>query len=273
MIGSFAWSSSETFVDLLLNSFFGPVVNASRGVSSQVMNGIFGFTQSFLTAVRPQIVKHWAAGNRDEFFKFLKRTSKFGYFLVLFIALPLYFEIDLVLGIWLHDVPQYAVVFTKLVMITALINAFSHPIVYGAQAVGKIAMFEMVGSGMRILVWPISWIILTMGYGPEAAFYVGLVIAFASLMFRFLILVRLTGMPCWKYVLEVFGRSLMVTLFAAVTVSVPHYMIKGELLRFFVVGFTSVLSVSFYFAILGMNANERLFILNYLKMRRAKFFK
>ena len=271
MVGSCAWSSSETFVDLLLNSFFGPVVNASRGVSSQVMNGVFGFTQSFLTAVRPQIVKHWAAGNREEFFKLLKRTSKFGYFLVLFIALPLYFEIDFILGIWLHNVPQYAIVFTKLVMITALINTFSHPIVYGAQAVGKIAVFEIVGSGMRILVWPISWIILTMGYGPESAFYVGLAISFVSLMSRFLILVRLTGMSCWNYILEIFGRMLLVTLFAVGTVSVPHFMIEGQLLRFFVVGVTSVIAVSFYFVLLGMDTNERLLIINYLKKRRAKF--
>lgn len=273
MIGSFAWSSSETFVDLLLNSFFGPVVNASRGVSSQVMSGVFGFTQNFLTAVRPQIVKLWAAGRREEFFTLLKRTSKFGYFLVLFMAMPLLYEVDSVLVFWLHDVPQYATVFTKLVMIMALINSFAYPIVYGAQAVGRIAMFEMVGSGVRVLVWPITWIILLMGYGPESAFYVGIGIAFVSLMFRFLILVRLTRMPVWNYVTEIFGRMALVTIFSAIVVSIPHRMINIDWLRFLVVGLTSIFVVTGVFAVIGLNKNERILVRDFVKNRGMTFFR
>lgn len=257
MIGSFAWTSSEVFVDLLLNSFFGPIVNAARGISSQVMNGVFAFTQNFLTAARPQIVKLWAAGDRDAFFDLLRKTSKFGFILVLFIALPLMFELDAVLAFWLKKVPEYAVVFAKIVMITALINTFAHPIVYAAQAVGKIAVFEFVGSGIRILVWPISWVVLKFGYGPESVLCVGLIVATISLTLRLTILIRMTGISACKYIGDVFVRMAIVTVCSALAVSIPHSLIESCMIRFWVVGFTSAFVVVGAFMFVGLTNAER----------------
>lgn len=275
MIGTFAWTSSEVFVDLLLNSFFGPVVNAARGISTQVMNGVFGFTQNFLTAARPQIVKLWAAGDRDGYFDLLRRTSKVGYFLVLFVAIPLVFELDTVFAFWLKKVPEYAVVFAKLVVVSALINTFAHPIVYAAQAVGRIAAFEAVGSGVRILAWPISWIVLSLGYGPVSAFYVGLMMSLISLILRFIILIRLTGLSAFKYISDVFGRMALVTVGSVLVVFIPHFLITSRGIRFFIVGFTSVLTVTGLFAIVGLTRVERGAILSLIKskiMARAKVF-
>lgn len=269
MVGSFAWTSSEMFVGLLLNSFFGPVVNAARGVSAQVMNGVFGFTQSFLTAVRPQIVKLWAAHDIDGFFNLIRRASKIGYFLVLFVALPLLFELDLVLDFWLRNVPEYAGVFAKLVLITALINTFAHPIVYAAQAVGKIALFESLGSGVRILVWPTSWLVLTFGYGPASAFYVGLFITAISLLLRLSILIRLTGISACRYISDVFGRMILVTVVSAAIVFVPHYLIEEHAIRFLAVGFTSAFTVSTVFAFIGLTKVERISAVNLIKDKMA----
>lgn len=269
MIGSFAWTSSEAFVDLLLNSFFGPAVNAARGVSAQVMNGVFGFSQNFLTAVRPQIVKLWAANDVDGFFSLIRRASKFGYFLILFVAMPLLFELDVVLDFWLQEVPGYAVVFAKLALMTALINTFAHPIVYAAQAVGKIALFESLGSGVRILVWPIAWLVLSFGYGPVSAFYVGMIISVISLLLRLSILIRLTGISAYRYVGDVFGRMILVTVISAMVVYVPHYLVENCVIRFFVVGFTSVLTVVSAFAFIGLTNEERISAVNLIKDRMA----
>ena len=255
MVGTFAWTSSEIFVDLLLNSYFGPVVNAARGISVQIMNGVFGFTQNFLTAARPQIVN------------LFRRTSKIGYFLVLFMAMPLMFEIDTVLTFWLHTVPEYAIVFAKLVMITALINTFSHPIVYAAQAVGRIAVFEVIGSGVRILVWPISWLVLTLGYGPASAFYVGLVIAVASLVLRLAIFIRLTGFSTCQYISDVWGRMAVVTIGSAMVVIIPHCFFVSSGVRFFVVGFVSALTVTGLFLMAGLTKVERRVVFSLIRSK------
>lgn len=271
LFGSLGWTSSEVFVNLLLNSFFGPVVNAARSISSQVMGGVFGFAQNFLTAVRPQIVKMWAAGDKVGYYNLLKRSSKFSCFLVVIFGIPLFLELETVLHVWLTVIPDYTVIFIRITLMTALINAFSLPIVYAAQAVGKIALFELIGSGVRILVWPISWATLKFGCGPVSVFYIALAIALASLMLRFAILVKESGIPAPDFIKDVIIRmGLIIILVSSITVLPTVVMLPGLLRFFVVVGVGAILTCS-AFIFLGLNGAERRAVLSIIETRVRAF--
>lgn len=270
LFGALAWTSSEVFVNLLLNAFFGPVVNAARGIAAQVMSGVFGFTSNFLTAARPQIVKLWAAGDKIGFYNLLKRTSKIGYFLVLFMSMPLLFELDSVLAVWLKEVPEHAVAFTKIIIVTSLVNTFSHPIVYAAQAVGRIALFEGLGSGIRVLVWPLSWVALNWGCGPETVFYIALGGTAFCVLLRFLILVRLTGVSLVDFLFDVFVRMAIVSLIVYLIVVCPYASMPAGIFRFVVVGMVSSLSVIVVFGLFGFNRQERGVVLGFLAAQLEK---
>ena len=136
--GALAWMSSEVLVNLLLNSFFGPVVNAAKSVATQVFSGVNSLTCNFQVAARPQIVKEWTLNNNGEFYALIKMMSKASFMLLLLPSLPLVVLTDGILAFWLTDVPEFAVIFTQLTIAMGIINSFSFVFCTAAQAVGRL---------------------------------------------------------------------------------------------------------------------------------------
>lgn len=257
LFGTFAWSTSETFVNLLLNSFFGPVVNAARNVALQLMVGVTAFTNNFMTATKPQIIKYWAVGDHRNFALLIKRSSKLGYFLVFFFALPLYAEVETFMGWWLAEIPEHAIAFTRIILCTTLINTFSFPITTGAQAVGKLALFEGIGSGSRLLVWPTSWFWLRNGGTPEDVFIVALLTTALCVLLRVVFLCRLSGMSFADYAVQVFGRVFLFSVTAAIPVYMVSRTMEAGFVNFIVVGLISVfVTICALFGLL-LDAHER----------------
>jgi O-antigen/teichoic acid export membrane protein len=257
LFGTAAWATSDVFVSLLLNNFFGPVVNAARGVAMQVSGGVSAFTQNFLTAARPQIVKYWAANERDHFHVLIHRTAKTGFFLLLFLSLPVLIETEFILRVWLKTLPAYAVSFTQLVVLTGLVNSFSFPIVYAAQATGKIALFEGIGSGMRFLVLPGAWVALVAGGRPETALWVVFAGTVACMIARLVILARITGSPAKVFAVKAVLPCVLVALVAGIAPLAVRHAMGGGWLRFFAVGGVSVVSTALAVLALGLNRSER----------------
>lgn len=255
--GALAWTTSDCCVNLLLNSFFGPVVNAARLVAYQLLHAVGNFTQGFLTATRPQIVKFWAAGDKGSFYALLKRSSKIGYFLTFFFAMPLFIEAEQVLGWWLGEPPEHSLAFTRIVLIHALINTFSFPLVYGAQAVGKLALFTGLGSGALLLTWPCSWAALRLGGSPESVFVIAAVVVCGAVALRAAILVRIAKLPMIDFVYNVFGRMLVFSLLSALPALLVHRMIPIGFNRFFFVGVCAVVSMVTLFYFIGLDNVER----------------
>lgn len=257
LFGTFAWSTSETFVNLLLNSFFGPVVNAARNVALQLMVGVTAFTNNFMTATKPQIIKYWAVGDRQNFALLIKRASKLGYFLVFFFALPLYAEVETFMGWWLAEIPEHAIAFTRIILCTTLINTFSFPITTGAHAVGKLALFEGIGSGARLLVWPASWVWLRNGGCPEDVFVVAFMATALCVLLRVVFLCRLSGMSFADYAVQVFGRVFLFSASAAIPVLMVSRTMEAGFVNFVVVGSISVfVTICALFGLL-LDAHER----------------
>lgn len=177
MVNVFSWTAGNVLVNLLLNSFFGPAVNAARAVAMQVQNGVRALNENFLTAVRPQFVKCWASGRRADFNRLLVRSVGLSLLLVSIFAVPLFLLAEFVLKIWLGDVPEYAVSFTRIVLATTVVNAVIHPLNAAVHAVGEIRLYELTGALVFGLAWPLSYLALHLGYDPTAPFWIVLILS------------------------------------------------------------------------------------------------
>ena len=119
LFGGVATVGAKQGTNILINLFFNVTVNAAVGIANQVRNAVYGFVTSFQTAFNPQIVKLYASGEHDNLLSLIYRSSKFSYYLLLILSLPIVIFCEDILSLWLVEVPDYAVVFTQLVVITS----------------------------------------------------------------------------------------------------------------------------------------------------------
>lgn len=199
-------------INILLNLFFGPVVNAARGIAYQVSSAVTQFVTNFQMAVNPQIIKSYASGDRKYMHQLIFTASKYSFFLLFTLALPLLLETEYVLKLWLKIVPDYAVLFTRLVLCIVLVDCISGPLMTAAQASGDIKVYQSVLGGMLLFILPISYMFLKLGYPPETAMYVNLIISFLVLIVRLFILDWLIKFPIKEFSQKVLIRILIVVV-------------------------------------------------------------
>ncbi len=244
-------------ISIILNIFFGPIVNAARAVASQIERAISGFVTNFYNAVRPQITKYYSSGERMEMMKLVFRSSRFSYFLMLFLSLPVLFEAPVILKLWLGEVPEYTVIFTRLVIVYALLESLSHPLQTTIAATGRIKWTQIVTGGLLILNLPVSWVFLKLGYPPQVTMYVSLVISVLAQLTRIYFSQRLAGMSVAKYIRYVILPVLTVTALSLITPFVICYLMESGVVRFFILSFLTCIASGCVILYCGMTKTER----------------
>ena len=208
--------------NILVNVFSpSPAVNAGRGVAMQLSGAVQGFVTNFMTAVNPQITKSYAAGDLRGMHSLMRKSAKFSYFLILFFALPLLFGMDWVLGLWLKDVPEYAPIFARLLLVLVLSDSLSNPLITAQLATGDIKRYQLIVGGILLLNIPVSYVLLKAGLGVEWVVVVAIVLSQVSMFAR---LALLRGMICLDLKLwlkDVWFCALMVTVYACVPPLLP----------------------------------------------------
>lgn len=188
MIGSSSVVLSNHGVNILLNIFCSPIVNAARGIAMQVSFAITQFAQNFVTALNPQIMKSFGEQNFDRYKMLILKGAKFSAIMLTLLALPIFFEAKQILSLWLGDVPEYSVNFVRLILIFAVSESFTTPFVVGIMATGKIKWLQILVGGSRMLNFPISFVLLKyLGY-PEIVFVVAILISQMTLLIEGLLL-------------------------------------------------------------------------------------
>ena len=203
IFGALASVARSQGLNMLINVFFNPAINAARGIAYQINNAINHFASNFYTAVRPQVTKNYAKGDMDATLSLVFSSSKFTYYLLLFVSVPIMVFAAPILDLWLDVVPDHTLLFTELVIIVALIDSISNPLMTLAQATGKMAAYQTVVGTLLIMVLPISWFFLKLGYSAESTMIVAMFISIVSLVARLIILHRLVGFPIRKYLSRV----------------------------------------------------------------------
>lgn len=262
-IGALSYVSKEQGVNILINIFFGTVVNAARGVTSQVTGAVQGFITNFQVAMNPQITKYYAQRDFDNLFKLVQRGAKFSMFLYFFLALPLFIDIEYILQLWLVDVPEHTVSFIRLTFILMMIEALSSPVITCLLAVGKVKWYQIIVGGLLIMNLPVSYIALKLGAKPEMTIEIAIIISFASLLIRLFMLNRYISFPVKDFTTKVLGIALIVvTLSYVLSNSVYNLITVNGFIRLVLTVVISWIISGVVILVVGMNKSERFMIKN-----------
>ena len=269
-IGSIANILKTQGINVLLNLFFGPMVNAARGISVQVLHAVSGFVTNFQMALNPQIIKLYAAGEKEEMFKLIFRGSKISFLLMWIISLPIMVETPYILSLWLVEVPEHTVIFVRLTLAITIVDSMSHTLITGVHATGKVKKYQLINGTMLLMTLPLVYLILKLGYPPFMAFVVSLMISIVCHFIRLLVLSTLIELPVLSFLRAVTLRALVVSLISII-VPVCFLVIKEDTFPFFLIScIITLLSVLLCEYVWGLNHEEKNIVISEIKKRIIK---
>lgn len=247
-------------LNMLLNVFFGPFVNAARGIACQVQGAIQQFVGNFQTALNPQITKTYAQGDLASMHQLMYRSARFSFFMLFILALPVLFETHFILKLWLKDVPPDTVVFLRIMICTSLIYTIANPMVIANQATGKVKKYQMVCGSILLMILPISYILLRIGCPAYTVFIVHFGIEFTAQIARMIMLRPLINIGIHDYIRNIYAKISLVVVVATIIPGVIYFNLDDTIARFFIVCLISALSVVITAYTLGLTRHERQFV-------------
>jgi O-antigen/teichoic acid export membrane protein len=213
-----SWSSYGSLVsvgftqglNVLLNIFFGPLLNAARGISVLVQNSILQFTANFQTAINPQIIKSFVTKDLQATRNLLVASSKLSFFLLCIIGLPIIIESEFILNLWLKHVPNYTIQFVQLMIVISVWSSLANPLRIINQAEGNIKKFQIYECSLLLMIVPLSYIILKITHVPKSIFYVHLTIELIAQVIRIAIVLPKVEMKIKAYLTGIYFRVIPV---------------------------------------------------------------
>ena len=257
-------------VNIVINNFFGVAMNAAHGISSQVQGIINQFSLNIGMAIKPQITKSFAANDTVRSISLTFLLAKAQSLMLILLSLPVFWEADYLLQLWLKDVPYYAVTFTQFTLALCLartLNASLDPLVL---ATGKVKWIQIIGGGMMLLNIPFVYVAFKIGLPPAASMVVGIILEFACMSYVAIMLNHLVRFPTSKFFLTVIVPIILLIILSSI---IPFFLcriMEDSFLRFVLIGFSTVITtiVLAYYIVLDMS--ERKYVLDIIK---SKIFK
>lgn len=258
MNGNLAVIGYTQGINILLNLFFGPAVNAARGVAVQVQGVVQSFCANFQTALNPQLTKSYAKNDLPRMHKLLTQSSKFSFFLLLLIALPVMFEAPLVLEWWLGLVPEHTVSFLRLILCSSALTTLSYPLVVSVHATGRLKKFQLVEGTMLLSIVPVAYLLLKFfGIRPECVFCVHIVVEFLTQIARMRIVLPMISMRISRYVRDVAMPIMKVLVVAPLLPFCLYAVMRQSVGTFFIICFASVVSFGLTAYHIGCTRHEQ----------------
>lgn len=259
-IGTSAGILKNQGVDIIVNIFTGVTINAARGIALQVNTAVTNFTENFITALRPQIIKTYAANDNNHLNFLVEQGARFSGYLLLFITIPLILEIDTLLQLWLKVVPLHTATFARLQLIDAVVVSLSQTLVIVLLATGKIRNYQLVVGGINLLNMPLSWLLLYLGFPVLVTYVVSISLNILCLMCRLLFANRLANIAIPHYLRKVVINVIVVACSSAILPLIIIHLLEPSLQRMLIVVPTCILTTSFSILYIGMTASERIYI-------------
>jgi O-antigen/teichoic acid export membrane protein len=241
---------------LLLNAFFGTLVNAAYGVANQINTMIRMFAQNVNQSAIPQITKSFGGGDTNRTNSLVAVTSKYTFFLMLIPSVPLLLECDFFLNLWLKEVPAAAPLFVRLLIVNSLFAGMNAGVPAAVQATGNIKYFQIVTSTLSLLPLPIAYFLFTHAYPPQTLFVVSTVFAMVNFLVAQILLKYLVRIDMTMMMRRCYSRIVFVGLAITPLVLIPLLFSPG-LGRFVLVSVGSVVGVCIATIRLGMDRRER----------------
>jgi O-antigen/teichoic acid export membrane protein len=254
-------------INILLNIYFGPIVNAARAIATQISTAVNNFIHNFITAVRPQIVKSYATGNMKQMIRLIFLATKATFFLLLFFIIPLQLELTLILKLWLKNVPEYVLIFTRIILINSFIDSISSPLLAALHAIGKIKLFQVISGIIFICNLPLALIALNLGFSAANVQIIGVVLSVCVFLVRLLIFVKQIQSSIWHYLKSVLIPSILVCVIGSIIPVCFVYIYPVGIERLFLTIIISTISLVLTIFFIGLSNIERLILLGEVKKR------
>lgn len=248
-------------VNMLLNVFFGPLMNAAASIAAQVQGAVMAFAQNVTTAVRPQIIKRYAADERESMVALIRDAVKLNFLVILLLSVPLITELHFILQMWLGQVPNYAVSFCTLTLLFNFFANLSSIIVIGVHATGKIFRPSFINGTLYLLVIPISYLSFRLGGEPWTSYLFNVIAVLLGMLSNaYTLHLYVKEFPFFKFVLHDIVPCLLLMMFAFMISHLTSMVLNEGWLRFILVGIVSTITTSFlgYLFILPISVREKI---------------
>ena len=269
VFGNVGFSFKDQISNIILNLFFGPTVNAARGIGMHVAALVNTFATNFTMAINPQITKQYAAGNLESSRKLVYAGCRYSFYLLSLISIPLMINIDYILKLWLGIVPEYTNQFVILTLLSSLLYVLSGSVTTAIQATGRIKWFQIGICIIMLSELPIAWILLDFGFPPYSVMWPTITTYLLAIVFRFWLIMRyVEGYHFEEYFFYVVLRCLL--LFG-----LCYYLCSflGHACGFISLIILSLISIgisAIVFLFLGISHSERLVLINKVRALYGK---
>lgn len=272
--GTFSNVVYQQGVNLLLNFFFGPVVNAARGISAYVSHALHGFSSNIVVAFRPQMVESYAERNYTRTKNIMYSESKICYLMLLLFIVPIVIEIDYVLHLWLgEEVPNLSAVFTVLVLIKMLITTLNMPFTQIVHASGIMKKFQIITGGITCMIIPLGWGAFKVGLPPVSIFVIALFLAFTTQLACNIIVKKFFDYDVKHYWTKVIIPLLSITILSPILPLLIHITMTESFLRLVCVTLVSIIIILLYSYLVVFSKEERILALSLISKWKKKIIK
>ena len=256
--------------NIIINLFCGPTVNAARGIAFQVNNAIQGFVSNFMTALNPQITKSYAVKNYTYMMTLIFQGARLSFYMLLLLSLPIIINTHYLLTLWLNTVPEHTVLFVRLVLIFAMSESISGPLITAMLATGNIRNYQIIVGGLQKLNLPISYILLSLGAIPETVLIVAVLISQCCLMARLYMLKKMIKLKIKDYLKKVYFNIITVSIIAIILPICMQERLAENFINFLLSSLICMLCTYLSIYYIGCSYEERKFIYNKFLILKSK---
>ena len=260
-------------INVLINMYFGVIVNSARGIAVQVEGAINLLVNSFSTAINPQITKSYAQNEKQRMFDLICKGARFSFFLLLILSLPIMFEAEYVLKLWLKIVPEHTVMFVRLALVGIMVTTLGNTGYTACMATGNIRKYAVWMALVGSMVFFFTWIAFKLGSPVESTYIIYVVVYIAVQIVRLLIMRELLNFPIKLFVQEVILRITFPVLFSLIVPSLIIAFLPASFCRFVFVCIATLISTSLIIYKLGITSSERLLVQRKMKFVFSKMIR
>ena len=264
-MGSLGFSFKDQFSNMILNNFYGTSINAARGIAMQVNSAVSSFSDNFFTAIKPQIVKQYAAGNIEQSQKLVYAGARYSFFLMSLFSIPVIINIDNILHLWLGVVPEYTSQFLIITLLSSLIYSLTTSTSTAIQATGNIKVFQIGVTFIMLLELPAAFFILRAGCEPPMALIPGIVTTILALIFRFIVLKKqIQSYSLRKYFIGTVLLCLLLFCISFVICFIINRYIPNGLIGMFLSLMMCLFVTGTIILLFGINKYERKLLMHFV---------
>ncbi len=265
IFGTFANIMKEQGMNLVLNIYLGPIVNAARGIAAQINSGLQNLVVNLSIAVRPQLVQSYAEGNVERSIQLVYTISKFSCCFLYIFSLPILLEIDTILNIWLgSNIPNHTNTFVYIIILTSFVNNLNAAISNIVHASGKMRLYQVTGGIAILMAIPMAYLVLKWGYEPEWALGMGCFSMIIAQILALLVLKTIVNYSIFDYLKKVIYPLVLLVILSIPPIYLIHLVMNEGLIRLFVVLLSSFVIIGGIIYKITLESNERFFINTYI---------